>query len=39
MKNAEIEIKVADKFDFQLVNDDFERSFTQFKKIVEELLG
>lgn len=39
MKNAEIEIQKAPDFDFQIVNDDFESSYLQFKKIVEELLG
>ena len=39
MANAEREIREAGKFDFQLVNDDFEASYSQFKKIVEELLG
>lgn len=39
MGNAEREIAEAPKFDFQLVNDDFEASYSQFKKIVEELLG
>lgn len=38
MKNAEMEILEAPGFDFQLVNDDFETSYAQFKKIVEELL-
>jgi guanylate kinase len=39
MSNAEKEIKEASKFDYQIVNDDFEGSFLRFKKIVEELLG
>lgn len=38
MGNAEKEIKRADDFDYQLVNDDFENSYRQFKKIIEELL-
>jgi guanylate kinase len=39
MKNAEREIAQASRFDFQLVNDDFDKSYQQFKKIVEDLLA
>lgn len=39
MANAEKEIKEASKFDYQIVNDNFEQSYAEFKKIVEELLG
>lgn len=39
LKNAEIEIKRAPEFDFKVVNDDFERSFSDFKKIIEDLLS
>ena len=39
MANAEKEIQEASKFDFQIVNDHFDQSFAEFKKIVEELLG
>lgn len=39
MANAEKEMKERDKFDFQIVNDDFETSFTEFKKIIEKLLA
>ncbi|UOF02346.1 guanylate kinase [Bdellovibrio reynosensis] len=39
MANAEKEIKEASKFDYQIVNDNFEHSYAQFKKIVEELLA
>ncbi|MGZ3691498.1 MAG: guanylate kinase [Pseudobdellovibrio sp.] len=35
MTNAEKEMKKASEFDVQIVNDDFERSFAEFKKIVE----
>lgn len=38
MKNAEKEIKEASKFDFQIVNDQFEESYLKFKKIIEDLL-
>lgn len=39
MANAEKEIREANKFDYQIVNDIFEQSYAQFKKIVEELLA
>ncbi len=39
MKNAEKEISFAPEFDFQVVNDDFERSYQVFKKIIVELLA
>ncbi len=39
MANAEKEIKEADKFDYRIVNDVFEESFAEFKKIVEKLLA
>lgn len=39
MANAEREIRQADQFDFQIINDEFEGSYNRFKKIVEELLG
>lgn len=38
MANAEKEIQVASQFDYQIVNDQFEQSYSQFKKIIEELL-
>jgi guanylate kinase len=39
MLNAEHEIQYAKDFDVQIINDDFEESFAQFKKILEEWLG
>ena len=39
MNNAEKEIGFANTFDFQIVNDDFERSYNEFKKIVDALLA
>ncbi len=39
MANAEKELREASKFDYQIVNDVFEHSYAEFKKIVEELLG
>lgn len=38
MKNAEKEIKEAHKFDFQVINDEFEESYLKFKKIIEDLI-
>lgn len=39
MANAEKEIQEASKFDYQIVNDVFEQSYAEFKKIVEKLLA
>ncbi|MGZ3724230.1 MAG: guanylate kinase [Pseudobdellovibrio sp.] len=39
MTNAEKEMKKASEFDVQIVNDDFERSFAEFKKIVENWIA
>ena len=39
MQNAEREIQEAGKFDYQIVNDNFETSYAEFKKIIEKLLG
>ena len=39
MANAEKELREASKFDFQIVNDNFEHSYAEFKKIIEDLLG
>lgn len=36
MANAEKEMAQASKFDVQIINDDFERSYAEFKKIVEK---
>ena len=38
MANAREEIARAGDFDVQLVNDDFEKSYAQFKKTIEDLL-
>ena len=38
MSNAEMEISRAHEFNFRLVNDEFDSSYAQFKKIVAELL-
>lgn len=39
MANAEKELREASKFDYQIVNDNFEQSYAEFKKIIEKLLG
>jgi guanylate kinase len=39
MANAEKEIAEAKSFDFRIVNDNFEHSYAEFKKIIEELLA
>jgi guanylate kinase len=38
LKNAATELEKAPLFDFRLVNDDFETSYAEFKKIIEDLL-
>jgi guanylate kinase len=38
MQNAEKELAHAGDFDFQVVNDVFEQSYAEFKKIIESLL-
>ncbi len=39
MKNAENEIQRAPEFDLKLVNDDFDKSYREFKKLIEDLLA
>lgn len=39
MRNAEKEIARAEDFDFTLVNDEFDKSYQEFKKIIEDLLS
>ena len=36
--NAQMEMSLANGFDIQLVNDNFEESYAKFKKIIEDLL-
>ena len=38
LANAEKEIQMADQYDYQVINDDFEESYGKFRKILEELL-
>jgi guanylate kinase len=39
MNNAEKEMAKAPEFDIQIVNDDFEKSYQEFKKTVEKWIG
>lgn len=39
MANAEKEMQKANEFDVRIVNDDFERSYSEFKKIVENWIA
>ena len=39
MKTAENEIKRAAEFDVKIVNDDFDKSYREFKKLIEDLLA
>lgn len=39
MLNAENEMKMAGDFDVRIINDDFDRSYTEFKKIVEKWIS
>lgn len=39
LRNAEIELQKAHEFEYQVINDDFERSYAEFKKIIEDLLS
>ncbi len=39
MQNALREIAASDRFDYRIVNDDFEASFAEFKKLIETLVG
>lgn len=39
MENAQKEMKEAPKFNYQIINSNFDESYAEFKKIVEKLLG
>jgi guanylate kinase len=39
MRNASIEMARAHEFDVRIINDDFTRSFAEFKKIVESWIA
>lgn len=39
MKTAENEIKRSTEFDIRLVNDQFDKSYQEFKKLIEDLLA
>jgi len=38
LQAAHKEIQLAVEFDFQIVNDDFDKAFAQFKKIIEDVI-
>ena len=38
LKNAEEEMKMADQYDHQIINDNFETSYAQFRKIIEDII-
>lgn len=38
MEHAQKEIGLAEKFDFQVINGDFDQAYAEFKKIIEDLL-
>lgn len=39
LENGKKEITQADRFDFQVINDDFFVAFSQFKKIIENIIS
>lgn len=39
MSNAVKELELAGHFDYQIVNDQFDKSYEEFKKIVEKLIS
>jgi guanylate kinase len=39
MANARTELQEAPKFDYRIVNDQFEASYAEFKKIIDDLLS
>lgn len=38
MKSAEREMALADRFDCQIINDDFEPAYARLKKLIEEFI-
>ena len=38
LKNAEEEMQLADTYKYQIINDNFEESYTQFRKIIEDII-
>lgn len=38
LKNAREEIKMADCYDYQIINDQFDHSYKQFRKIIEKII-
>lgn len=39
MERARKEMELAGEFDYRIINDNFERAFSEFKKIIEKLVG
>ncbi len=39
MKSAEMEMKRADEFDVKIINDDFDKAFQEFKKVISVYLN
>ncbi len=39
LKNAKKEMTLADQFDHQIINDDFDVAYGQLKKVIEKSLG
>ena len=39
LKNGKKEMAQADKFQYQVVNDDFDEAFANFKKIIEKIVS
>lgn len=39
LESAKLELAQAKDFDYQLVNDDFERTYAEFRKIVDQLIN
>lgn len=39
MKSAEVEMKRAEEFDVQIINDDFDKAFKEFSKVIAEYLN
>ncbi len=37
LRNADIELKEASRFDYQIVNDQFDDSYSEFKKILQKM--
>ncbi len=38
LQNAEKELSVANQFDYEVINDDFDRAYSEFRKIIEKII-